>query len=92
MTGVGYQQLTVSTAAQALTVPTTNGVKASRALVTVETEAIRWRADGTAPTGAIGSLTAVAPVEIVLSGPILGQFQLIRAGSADAAVSVAYFD
>ncbi len=92
MIGYGYEQLTVGTAAGGLTVPTKNGVRASRALITVETNAIRWRCDGTDPTAAVGSLTGTAPVEIVLTGPALGEFRAIRAGGADAVVSVAYFN
>ena len=46
----GYQQLTVSTTAVALTVP----VGATRAVVKVIAQPVRYRNDGTAPTSTVG--------------------------------------
>jgi hypothetical protein len=51
---LGYQQITLS-ALSSLTVPT----GAQEALITVETAAVRYRDDGTAPTAAIGMPLAV---------------------------------
>lgn len=92
MTGMGYEQLTVSTTGLGLTPPSVGGVKPSRALVLIESNTVRWRCDGVDPTAAIGMLTGTAPVEIVLTGPAIGQFRAIRAGASDAAVSVVYFN
>lgn len=47
---LGYQQITSLAAAQTLTIPA--GTQA--ALVTPETQSVRWRDDGTAPTATIG--------------------------------------
>lgn len=47
---LGYQQITSLAAATALTVPK----GATRAIITAETQAVRWRDDGTDPTTAIG--------------------------------------
>lgn len=53
-TPAGYQQLTGMTTAQQLTVPT----NAALVLLQAETEAVRWRDDGTAPTASVGMLLA----------------------------------
>lgn len=48
---LGYQQITnVSAGTTALTVPVGSG----RALIQVETQAVRWRDDGTNPTASVG--------------------------------------
>src|SRR5258706_7769093 len=55
---LGYQQLTMTAAALALTVP----AGATYAIITVEgsaTDTVRWRDDGTPPTSAIGNPIAV---------------------------------
>ena len=54
-TVLGYQQITSLSASTALTVP----VGATMALITPETQAIRWRDDGTAPTASVGMPIAV---------------------------------
>ena len=47
---LGYQQITSLSASTALTVP----VGATLALIVAETQAVRWRDDGTAPTASVG--------------------------------------
>ena len=47
---LGYQQITDLSSAVGLTVPS----GATMALITPETQAVRWRDDGTAPTAAVG--------------------------------------
>jgi hypothetical protein len=55
---LGYQQITSLSAAAALTVPVVdaNGlsVKPTIAIITPEAAAVRWRDDGTNPTGTVG--------------------------------------
>lgn len=55
---IGYQQITSLTASTALTVPTqdANGlfVKPTIAVITPESQAVRWRDDGPAPTASVG--------------------------------------
>jgi hypothetical protein len=57
-TRLGYQQITSLSSAASLTVPQTdlNGLacKPSLALITAETQAVRWRDDGVAPTASVG--------------------------------------
>lgn len=52
---LGYQQITSLSAATALTIPT----GATMALITPETQAVRWRDDGTNPTASVGMPVAV---------------------------------
>ena len=57
-TCMGYQQLATVSSATGLTVPTRtpNGssTKANFALIVAETQNVRWRDDGVAPTAAVG--------------------------------------
>lgn len=59
----GQQQLTSLSSSTALTVPS----NASSAIVTPETQAVRWRSDGTAPTASVGMPIAVG-VSVTFSG------------------------
>lgn len=54
-TPLGYQQITSLSAAQSLTVP----AGATQAVIYVETQAVRYRDDGTAPTASVGAPLAV---------------------------------
>lgn len=60
---LGYQQITSLSAAGALTVPTVdpsgNKQQPTFALIIAETQAVRWRDDGTAPTASVGMPLAV---------------------------------
>ena len=58
---MGYQQLDSLSSAAGLTVPSrdpTSGMttKANFALIVAETQDVRWRDDGTAPTSTVGML------------------------------------
>lgn len=57
-TRLGYQQITSLSSATGLTVPQVdlNGLacKPSIAIITAETQAVRWRDDDTAPTASVG--------------------------------------
>lgn len=97
LNSIGHQQLTVSSTAVGLTVPT--GTKPTHALITVQTDSVRWRADGTAPTAAVGNLiiaTASATGVLDLSDPngiytqIIGNIQFIRV-TTDATLDIEYF-
>ena len=55
---LGYQQITSLSSSTALTVPSTNAegtaCKPRAALIVAETQGVRWRDDGTAPTASVG--------------------------------------
>lgn len=81
---VGYQQLTSLSASSTLTVPS----GATMALIQAETQNVRWRDDGTAPTGSVGML--------ITAGSILeytGQIELLKLieATASAKLNVSYY-
>jgi hypothetical protein len=55
---LGYQQITSLSSSTGLTVPTTdsggNKQQPTFALIIAETQGVRWRDDGTAPTASVG--------------------------------------
>lgn len=82
----GYQQLTVSSTAVALTLPA-GPLKV--AIIQVEDNSIRYRDDGTDPTAAVGTLIN-ANVPIIVCGPAIAGFKAIRV-TADAKLSISYY-
>lgn len=81
---LGYQQITSLSASTALTVPQ----GATMALIVPETQGVRWRDDGTAPTASIGMPVA--------AGSFLnydGNLQNIRfiQQTASATLNVSYY-
>lgn len=87
---VGYLQMTVSTAAVGITdIP--DG--ATRAVVTVENDTIRWRDDGTAPTNSVGMpAVSLQSLELPTSGSI-ANFQAIRDANAtgDVLLNISFY-
>lgn len=81
---LGYQQITTLSAAATLTVP----VGATIAIIEVETQAVRWRDDGTAPTSTVGTPIAVAGT-LEYSGT-LSAIQFIEQ-TASAKLNVSYY-
>ena len=82
----GFQTLTVSSTAVALTVPAT----ARLAVLTILADNIRYRDDGTNPTATVGMLVVAGSDIVVCGGPSLGAFRMIRQ-TTDATVSVSYY-
>lgn len=68
-TCLGYQQITSLSAAAGLTVPlkdpaTGEQMMPTRVVIIPETQAVRWRDDGTSPTSSVGMPLAVGqPLE-----------------------------
>jgi hypothetical protein len=85
-----FQQLTVTTAAQGLpNIP----ARATRAVITVETDNVRWRDDGTAPTSTVGNFViATQSFELKSSGSIAA-FQVIKDANASGTpiLDIAYY-
>ena len=81
---LGYQQITSLSASTALTVP--DG--ATMALIVPETQAVRWRDDGTAPTATVGM-----PLAVGVSLSYDGNLKNIRfiQQSASAAINISYY-
>jgi len=89
---LGYQQITSLSAATALTLPQTdkNGLRAtpSVAYITPETQAVRWRDDGTDPTASVGMPLAVG-VTLEYDGD-LSKIRFIEQ-TASAKLNVSYY-
>ena len=95
--GVGIQAaLTIDATAGgiALTIPTDTNPE--HMLLTVETAAIRWWADGTAPTAANGHLLEAGDVlEWMDEGnyrSVIERFRAIRQGGVSGTVQVSFYD
>lgn len=82
---LGYEQITGLSAAKGLTV----AAGATMAKIVCETQAIRWRDDGTAPTASAGMPLAIG-VELDYDGD-LQNIQFIEQ-TASAKVNVSYYN
>lgn len=82
---LGYEQITSLVAAVGLTVP----AGAQRARIVPTTQAVRWRDDGTDPSGTVGQPLAVN-VELIYDGN-LATIKFIQQ-AASAALNIAYYD
>lgn len=81
---LGYQQITSLSASTALTVPT----GATMALITPESQAVRWRDDGVAPTSSVGMPVAVG--ESLNYDGDLSRIRFIQQ-AASATLNVSYY-
>ncbi len=81
-----FEQITVSTVAVGFTAATMQSAK--KALVSIETNNVRYRSDPTSPTATVGMLAAVGD-QLVFIGPEIAAVKFIRA-TADALISVEY--
>ncbi len=83
-TCLGYQQITSLSSSTALTVP----AGATLALIVPETQNVRWRDDGVAPTASVGMLV---PANSSMSYD--GDLKAIRfiAATAGAILNVSYY-
>jgi len=84
LTPKGFEKITGLSSAKSLTVPSGSRL----ALVQCETQDVRWRDDGTAPTAAVGFLLETS-VNFWYSGD-LSALQLIET-NASAVVNVCYY-
>ncbi len=84
---LGYQQISAGTLATAtkLTVPTGTTV----AVCQVDTAGVRWRDDGTAPTGSIG-MQILAGATVAFGGASVAAVQFILA-SGSPVLNVSYY-
>lgn len=91
-TCLGYQQITSLSAASGLTVPTLapdgSFQKPTFALIVAETQGVRWRDDGTAPTASVG-MPLAAGVPLQYDGD-LNKIQFIEQ-AASAKLNISYY-
>jgi hypothetical protein len=85
MKQLGYQQITSLSAATALTVP----VGTSLAICIAETQALRWRDDGTTPTASIGMPLSVNDV-LIYDAAGLASIKFIEQ-TASGKLNVSYY-
>jgi len=90
---IGYQQITSLSSAQPLTVPAVDPVtglnqKPNIALITPETNGVRWRDDGVAPTASVG-MPLAAGVTLQYDGD-LKKIQFIEQ-TASAKLNISYY-
>lgn len=104
---IDYEAITVSTVSigfttakivvQTASTNTTEGSayidtkRVDEALVTVETNPIRFRLDGTAPTSAEGHLLQAGDSIVVSGFSNVSKLRFIRQGGADATLRVTYY-
>lgn len=82
---LGYQQITSLAAAASLTVPA--GTTMIR--IVPETQAVRWRDDGTNPTATVGQPLAVG-AELIYTADSAGKLKFIEQ-AASAKLNVTYY-
>ena len=89
---LGYQQITSLSASTGLTVPVNDAfgttIKPLIALITPETQAVRWRDDGIAPTASVGMPLAVG-VTLSYDGD-LNKLRFIEQ-TASAKLNISYY-
>lgn len=87
----GYRQLAVSNTAVGLA-SATGGIPtyATRAVITVETDAIRWRDDGTDPSATVGMPVAANASFELSSAESIAAFKTIRV-TTDAKINITYY-
>jgi len=99
VTPIDYATLTVSNAAGGVgladaTPAITAGRTVKRAVITLETDQVRWRCDGTAPTASEGHLMEVGSALSFMSNgyqQTLNKIKFIRV-TGDAALKITYYD
>ena len=93
LTPFAFEQITVSSTALGFTAATAfpDGLPgAAMAVVSVESNAVRYRADGIVPTAAVGMPIAVDGVVTVCGALSIKRIKFIRV-SSDATISVHYY-
>jgi hypothetical protein len=83
--GLGYQQITSLGTAQTLTVP----LGTTFAIIKCESQAVRWRDDGVAPTATVGYPLEVGS-ELYYDSASLPRVQIIQQ-TASAVVNISYY-
>jgi hypothetical protein len=83
-TPLGYQQITSLSSSAALTIP----AGAKRAIIQAETQDVRWRDDGTAPTASVGMVISAGD-RLAYTGS-LSAIRFIEA-TASAKLNVSYY-
>lgn len=66
---------------------------AKMAFITIETDEVRWRDDGTSPTRTVGHKLELSDTYMIITGEqSIEKFKVIGSGSASASLKVTYFN
>ncbi len=84
---IDFESLTISTVAVSITAGNIDQHH-DDALITVETAAVRFRIDGTAPTATVGHVLEAGDVLELRGMGEIGKFQAIRRDGSDATLRV----
>lgn len=89
LTCLGYQQITNVSAAVGLTPPSGS----TQAIIIAETQAVRWRDDGTNPTATVGMLMAPATATVLQGMKYDGNLSAIKfiEVTPSASLSISYW-
>jgi len=94
VTPFAFETITVSTVSIGFTAatayPTGGDAPAIMAILTTETNSIRFRSDGAAPSSTVGHLVAASSSIEVCGAQAVRTFRMIRA-SADATIQATYY-
>lgn len=94
MEAFAFESISVSSSAIGFTTATwsnpTTGSAARMALVTIETNPVRWRADGTNPTASVGHLLGAGDGVKVWGATDITSIRFIATGG-DATARVTYY-
>ena len=87
-----YESITLDNATKSLTSATLegSGVPAQRVLITVETNSIRFRHDGTDPTSSEGHVVAVDNSLVIVGARDLRRLKMISTDAGGSTVKVSY--
>jgi hypothetical protein len=85
---IGYQQITSLATAQTLTLPT--NFSPVEAMIVAETQDVRWRCDGTAPTASVGMPLPAGQALILRGEAALTVFKVIE-HAATAKLNISYW-
>ena len=85
-----HESVTVDNTAGGVALTAATIIPFNRALLTVETAAIRFTADGTAPTTAIGHLAQPGDVIKLAGNDELTRFRAIRQGGVSGTIMASY--
>ena len=84
-----FESITVGVTAKQLTAATFEN--SQEALITVASNIVRWRTDGTDPTSGVGHVMTTDQSILIKGGTDISRFRVISQTGADAILSISYY-
>lgn len=96
MGAFNHEALTISTTALSLTASTygagtVSGSGASRAILEIENDTLRYLTTGAAPTSSVGIQLGAGSIIYLCNPGEIARFRAIRSGSTDAKIQASYY-